>query len=769
MIIRKMTATFGKLKNSELELKDGLNVIYAPNEYGKSTWCGFLKAMLYGIDTSDRDKIGYLSPKTRFRPWDGDAMRGTMEVTHAGRDITLRRQPSGAAPMKNFAAVYRDTAEAVEGLTGESVGEMLTGVPERVFERTAFIRRADLRINQTAELEKRIASLVSSGEEQVSYSDTDALLRRWQRKLRVNRSTGSIPALENDLREAQSRMNELSSSANETADLRVNIERLHKQAETLERDLASHDKLEKRNAARRVFEARARMLAAQERTRELTAAVTRNGHRITREDINDIRETAASVEPLRSVRDVAEKNLWSAEKELSDVVAKKNASPLASVGEEAASSDLARARELTAEREKASAKRIPKWMPISLIVIGAVLSLMFSGIFRGFMEMIPALASIGGILSLNIPGLIIGILLLASGVTLFYHKPGPNKSDAQELAGILERYGVVSAEKLASVFEVYSHICREEEVRRSARDAAKQHYEEARENSANMETRAVSHVATYLPEVTSSEEMGDALRNMEELLEELTRAEFDSLSSQNIYETLAAEFSSDDMPEDDEYIPIPIRNREDTKAALVRVKAQLAETTHAYDTAMGERKVLGDPAVVEGEIDAYRERLEEENKRYNALALAQEVLKDANTELQTRFSPIISKRAGEIMRVLTGGRYEKLAFDRDFGADARTKDDPIDRPILTLSEGTADEIYLSLRLAMCELILGGDEPCPVILDDALANFDDERCKRALDLLLAFSKERQMVIFTCHDREGNYLKGLEANVINCQEE
>ena len=52
MKIYKMTATFGKLSHETLELQPGLNVIHAPNEWGKSTWCAFLMAMLYGIDTS---------------------------------------------------------------------------------------------------------------------------------------------------------------------------------------------------------------------------------------------------------------------------------------------------------------------------------------------------------------------------------------------------------------------------------------------------------------------------------------------------------------------------------------------------------------------------------------------------------------------------------------------------------------------------------------------------------------------------------------------
>lgn len=68
MIIRTMTAAFGRLNGDTLTLEPGLNLIQAANEEGKSTWAAFLKAMLYGIDTRDRDKKGYLADKTATSP-----------------------------------------------------------------------------------------------------------------------------------------------------------------------------------------------------------------------------------------------------------------------------------------------------------------------------------------------------------------------------------------------------------------------------------------------------------------------------------------------------------------------------------------------------------------------------------------------------------------------------------------------------------------------------------------------------------------------------
>ena len=92
MIIHAMTASFGKLQNQTLTLKPGLNVIHAPNEWGKSTWCAFLLAMLYGIDTSARASRGVLPDKTRYAPWSGVPMSGRMDITWQGRDMTPRGQ-----------------------------------------------------------------------------------------------------------------------------------------------------------------------------------------------------------------------------------------------------------------------------------------------------------------------------------------------------------------------------------------------------------------------------------------------------------------------------------------------------------------------------------------------------------------------------------------------------------------------------------------------------------------------------------------------------
>lgn len=84
MKLLRMTATFGRLEQETLSLTEGLNVLQMPNEAGKSTWAEFLLAMLYGVDTSEREKTGVLPVKTKYQPWSGKPMEGVIELEHAG-------------------------------------------------------------------------------------------------------------------------------------------------------------------------------------------------------------------------------------------------------------------------------------------------------------------------------------------------------------------------------------------------------------------------------------------------------------------------------------------------------------------------------------------------------------------------------------------------------------------------------------------------------------------------------------------------------------
>jgi uncharacterized protein YhaN len=67
-----------------------------------------------------------------------------------------------------------------------------------------------------------------------------------------------------------------------------------------------------------------------------------------------------------------------------------------------------------------------------------------------------------------------------------------------------------------------------------------------------------------------------------------------------------------------------------------------------------------------------------------------------------------------------------------------------------MSEGTRDQLYLALRLAALDRHLEEHEPMPLILDDLLSTFDNERTKAILPQLAELAKRSQVLLFTHHE-------------------
>jgi uncharacterized protein YhaN len=135
-------------------------------------------------------------------------------------------------------------------------------------------------------------------------------------------------------------------------------------------------------------------------------------------------------------------------------------------------------------------------------------------------------------------------------------------------------------------------------------------------------------------------------------------------------------------------------------------------------------------------------------------------MRDANSRLQALFSPLISREAGMLLSAMTSGVYKGVYFDRDMRFSAERAEDISARELEYLSDGTKNQLYLAIRLAICRLALPSPpegEMCPLILDDALDSFDDERAMQALKLLNELSGERQIILFTCHSREKSMLE------------
>ena len=103
---------------------------------------------------------------------------------------------------------------------------------------------------------------------------------------------------------------------------------------------------------------------------------------------------------------------------------------------------------------------------------------------------------------------------------------------------------------------------------------------------------------------------------------------------------------------------------------------------------------------------------------------------------------------------LTLGKYDRLSLDASLTLRSGSREEITLRQPMWRSEGTADQLYLALRLAVAQTLT---PKAPVILDDALVRFDDARLGAALGLLQELAADRQILLFTCQNREKQLLQ------------
>lgn len=634
MMIKRLDATFGKLEGESLELHDGLNVISAPNESGKSTWCAFVRAMLYGVDSSERQKAGFLPDKMRFAPWSGSAMQGSMQLESGGRDITITRTTKTAsAPMREFSAVYTGTSVSVEGLNGNNAGEMLTGVSRDVFRRSAFVEQGKVAVTHSAELEKRISAIVSSGDEDCSFTEADGRLRQWQRKRRFNRH-GRLPELEDELSHKKQLLAELSDAAQQRENMSAELERAKQECERIEAEVIESRKVVRKEA----------LSSLQGVRNEVNAATERHDKSAERRDSCRAALCACAIGERKPEEAKAE-----------------------------VKTDLENSMKL---KERSERKSSPVLAIILMILCGALVA-------AGFL--LP---------DLMIHAFVAAAVALAAGVALFIRasrRKTENYEAAKQRRKLLAKYKAESEDDIAASIDEYLELYK--------------NYAEAQ--------RAEKESAEALAVVRRRQEQAES--------KTLTQLDFTGGDNQ------AAQLS---------------RRLTEARAKCSRISAQMAEHS-------GRLAAMGDPLVLGSEISRMEAEYAEISAEYDAIALAIDTMRKADEDIQSRFSPALGKLAAEYMQFVTDGKYDGVMLDRDFSATVHEAGGNVPRNAEYLSAGTLDLMYLAVRLAVCSLALPESANCPLIIDDALVNFDADRRRQAMALLEKIAQERQVILFACN--------------------
>lgn len=151
------------------------------------------------------------------------------------------------------------------------------------------------------------------------------------------------------------------------------------------------------------------------------------------------------------------------------------------------------------------------------------------------------------------------------------------------------------------------------------------------------------------------------------------------------------------------------------------------------------------------ELDEVDEGVQQKEFQRRALELAADRMQVLSKDVHKQLSRELNKRASEVLAEITGGKYTMLLIDEKLKMHLFTGDRRID--ILQVSRGTIEQIYFALRMAASEILY--EEEFPIILDDTFVFYDDERLGNTLRWLV--ENKKQILLFTCQKREGEWLK------------
>ena len=698
-----MTATFGKLEQDTLTLQPGLNIIEAPNEWGKSTWCAFLLAMLYGLDTRAKTTKTALADKEKYAPWSGSPMEGRIDLHWNGRDITIERSTKGRTPMGIFRAYETDSGLAVPELTAANCGLLLLGVEQSVFRRTGFIRQSDLPVTQDEALRRRLNALVTTGDESGDSDRLAAELKELKNKIRYNR-TGLLPQAEEKKRELEEKLEELEGLSLQARRLRQRLGDVKSEVQALKnhRDALAYAAAEA--DAHRVARARDLRDRAEEAVTALEQQCARQPDRQTVEKkIEVIRNFQAELAAVQE----AEGHLLERPEE--------PVMPAWMLGMTPEQAETAVRRD---EARYIRLRSTDRWLPFLLVAV-ALLVLCAAMVV---LEQYPAAVLLG----------IAGALSLALGLW--------RKHTGREAAQHLEEtYG-------SHLPEAWMHTIRKYAEEKARYDQAMAAYRAGR---GDLELRNAG-LQKQRQSLCGSQTPDQVLQLWQQMLRrwdafEAAKREFSQLDDhlRMLQEMAAPVVRAPSMPDPLTY------SEEETRKLLTEAYAEQQRLQNRLGQYQGRMEALGSAENLHQQRQALQQRIQKLEQTYEALTLALETLAQARQELQRRFAPRIAARARELMEAFTAGRYHRLTLREDLSLLTGAGQEQTLHEALWRSDGTMDQLYLALRLAVAEELT---PDAPLVLDDAFVRFDDARLKAAMTVLQQEAEQKQVILFTCQSRE-----------------
>ena len=153
------------------------------------------------------------------------------------------------------------------------------------------------------------------------------------------------------------------------------------------------------------------------------------------------------------------------------------------------------------------------------------------------------------------------------------------------------------------------------------------------------------------------------------------------------------------------------------------------------------------PEKIRNDISEIKKVIDDMNQFDTSIEIAASALEEAGNEIRQTFGPRLNNKAKKIFSHLTNGKYSEILVSKNLDINAAENITGKIHQWQYLSSGTAEQAYLSLRLAIADMITRNQ--IPLFLDDVFMQYDSERAQKGFEFISEYSRLNQVLFFTCH--------------------
>jgi len=773
VIIKKADIeSFGKFSGRTIDFKPNFNLIFGSNEDGKSTLMAFFKMMFYGSSSGKSSDIAK-NLRKKYAPWSGAHISGAVEFEVLGQALRLHKEFKKSSASDKVTLYDLSIGRNIPVSPATEIGEQFFDMDLGEFERSVFIETFGGFSSDASgdSLAMRIANLSVSGDESISQNTILSRIAAAKEEL-VSKSgkKGLLVNEETRLEKLNADMDMLTSQIESQYTLMSQIDDLKTEISRLELSLDAADKAKKSTNAEKELKTLTSLSEKIDRLNALTDDIKKWGI-----------ATAALKEQYLCAKELLDKIPNAPQNQTLDITPDdyrqlyelKTCLDGFKSDRETLALKINPAADRVTSAFRSEKKRIKRTTAIILSALSlsglAGLTLLFLRYTAGIYPLLLAAVLLLSLLGKwrkaeNKPSVTETIAGYENALrNLSFFTEDLLKKSPDEIGKILENNESDCALTLKNHLQKFD--CTDFENFKAKAAESFGHAEINKTISSQKQ-----QFAELISKIKKSSSFEDALSIFDEIKNAFSMIE----ETENQISVITSAIGMTEVNK--ELLNSQIKELNNiVKTAPPKEDSIAVNTDELKTILMQKRRILGElqsridlPKVSEhqlaAQIEECRQRLDAYKERYQGLLVVSEAMDMAISETNKGLGSHLSKKTGEYLRLMSGGRYGDVLVGRDLNVEARSSASGGYHEWKYLSSGAIDRVYLALRLAATDIIAQKHNPLPLFMDDILTQYDDENCKNTLKFLKEYIENSgsasQIFFFTCH----NHIREMAKEII-----